>query len=252
MADLAFKAVVLDLFDTLVKWEPERLPSMELQGRQVRTTMPWVFPKMIELFGAAFTQDRFIEIYSAVTDEIMFERERDGIEITCHERFLRTLQRLELAAIGDAPRLAEELTRVHMTAVRSVTWAPAIRVAAVRRLAPHYRLGLLSNFDDGQCGREVLADTGVADHFEAIVISAEVGLRKPDRRIFEHVCAMMRLAPTEILFVGDTPRDDVLGATEAGMRTVWISKGAASIPDGIPAPDFIIHDLSDLPNILKV
>jgi len=94
VAEPAFKAVVLDLFDTLVKWEPDRLPLMELNGRQMRSTMPWVFPKIIELFGQAFTPDRFIEVYSAVNEEIMFEREREGIEITCHERFLRTLQRL--------------------------------------------------------------------------------------------------------------------------------------------------------------
>ena len=41
MAKHRFKAVVLDLFDTLVKWEPNRLPLMELRGQQVRTTMPW-------------------------------------------------------------------------------------------------------------------------------------------------------------------------------------------------------------------
>jgi len=36
------------------------------------------------------------------------------------------------------------------------------------------------------------------------------------------------------------------------MRTAWVSKGAPSIPDGIPAPDFIIKDLSELPLILGV
>jgi FMN phosphatase YigB (HAD superfamily) len=252
VAKAAFSAVVLDLFDTLVKWEPERLPLMEVGGRQIRTTMPWIFPKLIELFGAAFERDRFIEVYSAVTEEIMFERERDGIEITCHERFLRTLARLGSALPGRAAELAEALTRVHMAAVRSVTWAPAARIAAVRQIAPYYRLGLLSNFDDTQCGREVLADTGVADLFEAVVISAEVGLRKPDGRIFQHLRALIGVPPEEILFVGDTPRDDILGASAAGMRTAWISKGAASIPEGTPAPDFIIHDLADLPRLLNI
>jgi len=255
----AFSVVVLDLFDTLVKWEPERLPLMEVGGRQIHTTMPWVFPKLTELFGAAFDRDRFIQVYSKVTEEIMSERERDGIEITCHERFYRTLTRLGLppsephsghdGRLGD---LAEALTRVHMAGVRSVTWAPASRVAAVRRIAPHYRLGLLSNFDDAQCGREVLIDSGVAELFEAVVISAEVGLRKPDSRIFEHLRALIGVPPEEILFVGDTPRDDVLGASAAGMRTAWISKGVASIPEGIPAPDFIIHDLAELPGILNI
>jgi HAD superfamily hydrolase (TIGR01549 family) len=247
-----FKAVVLDLFDTLVRWEPERLPLMELGGKQVRTTMPWVFPKMAELFGSAFERERFVEIYSAVIEEITLEREREGIEITCHERFHRTLKRLALEPIDQAAAFAEKLTRVHMDAVRSVTWAPAERIAAVRMIAPHYRLGLLSNFDDAQCGREVLHDTGVADLFEAVVISAEVRLRKPDRRIFEHLRAMLSLDPHEILFVGDTPRDDVLGAREAGMRSVWISKGQPSLPEGIPAPDFIIRDLSDLPRLLGI
>ena len=252
MAKPDFKAVVLDLFDTLVKWEPERLPLMELRGKQVRTTMPWVFPKMAELFGAAFDREQFVEVYSAVIDEILEEREREGIEITCHERFHRTLTRLKLGPGSRAAELAEELTRVHMGAVRRVTSAPAARVAAVRRIAPHYRLGLLSNFDDGQCGREVLADTGVAELFEAVVISAEVRLRKPDRRIFEHMRDRLGVAPREILFVGDTPRDDVLGASGAGMRTVWISKGQPALPEGIPAPDFIITDLSDLPRVLEL
>jgi FMN phosphatase YigB (HAD superfamily) len=250
VAKRAYQAVVLDLFDTLVKWEPERLPLMELRGRQTRTTMPWVFPKLQEQFGQAFAQDQFIEIYAAAVEEIMAERDREGIEITCHERFRRTLERLGWAPADALSTLAEELTRVHMAAVRGVTWAPGERVAAVRRVAPHYRLALLSNFDDAQCGREVLGDTGVAHLFEAVVISAEVRLRKPDRRIFDLVSGLLKLDPREILFVGDTPRDDVLGATEAGMSTVWITKGAATVPEGIPAPDFVIADLSGLPAIL--
>jgi FMN phosphatase YigB (HAD superfamily) len=252
VAKPACKAVVLDLFDTLVKWEPDRLPLMEMRGKQVRTTMPWVFPKMAELFGAAFEREKFIEVYGAVIEEILEEREREKIEITCHERFHRTLRRLNLGPSHRAVELAEELTRVHMAAVRAVTSAPAARVAAVRRIAPHYRLGLLSNFDDTQCGREVLADTGLADLFEVVIISAEVRLRKPDRRIFEHMRERLGLAPHEILFVGDTPHDDVLGATGAGMRTVWINKGLPAIPEGIPAPDFIITDLADLPQVLEL
>lgn len=251
MSKLIFKAVVLDLFDTLVKWDPERLPLIELQGRQVRSTMPWVFPRMEELFGLDFEHDRFIQVYSAVVEEIMAERERAGIEITCHERFARTLAGLDLGAEKRA-ELAEILTRTHMAAVRGATWAPENRIEAARAIAGRYRLGLLSNFDDTQCGYDVVSDTGIADLFEAIVISAEVRLRKPDRRIFDHICSRLRLDPNEILFVGDTPRDDVLGASRAGMHTAWISKGMQTIPEGIPQPDVIVSDLSELPAVLGI
>ncbi len=247
---IEFRAIVLDLFDTLVRWEPERLPLMEINGRPMRTTMPWVFPKLREQLGSAFDQRGFIDTYTGVLEEIALERERDGIEITCWERFVRTLARFSGVSPDEAQTFAEELTRTHMSRVRAVTSAPRERVEAVRRLAPHYRLGLLSNFDDAQCGREVLADTGVAELFEAVIISAEVRLRKPDPRIFRRMLAMLELAPHEVLYVGDTPRDDVWGAYQVGIPAVWISKGAAALPEGIPEPRFIIKDLSELPRIL--
>ena len=77
MPEHPYKAVVLDLFDTLVKWEPDRLPLMELGGRSVRTTMPFVFPKLIERLGHRFVRDHFVEVYTAIVDEINDERERE-------------------------------------------------------------------------------------------------------------------------------------------------------------------------------
>jgi HAD superfamily hydrolase (TIGR01549 family) len=251
-----YKAVVLDLFDTLVKWEPERLPLMELGGRQVHTTMPWVFPKLAEKLGDRFVQEHFVEIYTAIVDEINFEREREWIEISCLDRFVRTLERYmashDVGVAIELGQLAEELTRVHMDGVRAVTFAPIERADAVRLLAQHYRLGLLSNFDDAQCGREVLLDSGVADLFEAVIISAETGLRKPHQRIYRQMLEMLDLDASDVLFVGDTPREDVHGPLLAGMHAAWISKGAAAVPEGIPAPHFIIRDLSELPALLGV
>jgi len=251
MAKAEFKAVVFDLFDTIVKWEPERLPLMEVGGRQIHTTIPWVFPILEQRLGATFDRNRFVEVYHGVIDEIMVERELEHIEITCAERFVRILSRLAPTLGAEAHvSFAEELTRVHMDGVRGVTWAPAARVAAVERIASHYRVGLLSNFDDAQCGREVFDDTGVAHLFEAIIISAEVGLRKPNPQIYRRMLEMLNLDASEVLFVGDTPREDVDGPHRVGMRTAWISKGVAAVPEGIPQPHFTIADLADLPAIL--
>ena len=245
-----FRAIVVDLFDTLVRWEPERLPLMEINGLATRSTMPWIFPKLKERLGPAFDQDGFIGIYTGVLEEIALERQRDGIEITCSERFRRTLGKIAAVPSHEVDTFAEELTRIHMDRVRAVTTAPNQRVEAIRRLAPHYRLGLLSNFDDAQCGREVLEDTGVAGLFEAIIISAEVCLRKPDPRIFRRMLAILDLQPHEVLYVGDTPVDDVWGAYQVGIPTAWISKGAVGLPEGIPAPRFVIRELSELPALL--
>ncbi len=250
MAEYRFKAVVLDLFDTLVNWNPNLLPEMEWRGRQIRSTLPWVLPRIEAALGQGFEREPFLRTYLSVVEEINAVRERDGIEITCAERFLRVFERLGLGD-GDGLRpLAEAVTRVHMDGVRSVTSAPPARVEAVRRLACSYRLGLLSNFDDSTAGHQIISDTGVGGLFEAVVVSADVGLRKPNPAIFEQVLAMLGLVADEILFVGDTPAHDVAGAKQVGMRAAWINRNGLAIPDGISAPDIVIPDLAELPDIL--
>lgn len=244
------KAVVFDLFDTLVKWEPDRLPLLHWRERSTHSTLPWILPSLEERMGPRFELETFLTIYHEVIDEINAEREREGIEITCQQRFERTLERLGYSDPAERDLLAFHITRVHMDGVRKVTFAPPERSQAVRRLAPHFRLGLLSNFDDAQCGREVLLDTGVADLFEAIIISAEAGLRKPNPLIYERILAMLQVEPDAVLFVGDTPREDVLGPRRAAMRVAWVNKRGMPLPDGIPQPDLMVADIAELPALL--
>jgi HAD superfamily hydrolase (TIGR01549 family) len=251
MAERAFKAVVLDLFDTLVKWSPHRLPQMEIRGKRMHTTIPWLVPDLEKGLGAAFRLDGFIDAYSGVLNEIEAERAARGVEITCHERFRRTVARLE-GAPKQVDVLAEQLTRRHMAAVRSVTAAPAEYAAVVPRLARRFRMGILSNFDDAQTGREIIADTGVAQLFEVIVISAEVRWRKPHPEIFRRLVDELGLAPNEILFVGDTAREDVAGARASGLPVVWLSENKGEFPAEVASPDYVIRNLTDLPALLGV
>jgi HAD superfamily hydrolase (TIGR01549 family) len=249
MIDRQFRAVVLDLFDTLVKWSPQRLPEMEIHGRRVRSTIPLLVPALERGFGEAFRLPAFVDAYSAVMSEIERERLARGVEVTCTERFRRTLERLHAPAVAS---LAEELTRTHMSAVRAVTAAPRENAAVVERLAPRYRLGLLSNFDDARTGREILADTGVAEHFAVVVISAEVDVRKPNPVIFRLLLDRLRLAADEVLFVGDTAHEDVAGARAAGIPVVWLSENKGPFPPDIASPDYTIRNLTELPALLGV
>ena len=250
MADLEYKAVVLDLFDTIVTWDPSGLPLLQWRGREVRTTAPLLFPALQSALGHRFNQEAFLEAHDAAYQEIFAHRESlDPREITCFERFARTLGRLGLPD-HEARPLAEKLRTIHMERVRGVTKAPRHRVDAVRRLKRKYRLGLLSNFDDARTGHDIMHDTGVRELFELIVISAEHGLRKPNPQIFRDVIVNMRLQPHEILFVGDTARDDVLGSKRVGMHAAWINRHGTPLPEGIPLPDLVISDLAELPHLL--
>jgi HAD superfamily hydrolase (TIGR01549 family) len=253
VADYNFKAVVLDLFDTIVTWNPEGLELIMFRGREIRTTMPLLFPVLAEALGERFDREVFMNTHFDVYQEIFAERSSTEIEITCHERFERTLRRLGLAeSMNDKElvELADSLRRTHMARVRMVTKASPQRIEAVRRLSKRYRLGLLSNFDDSDTGNEIISDTGLSELFDVIVISGEFRIRKPHTALFKRVLDTMQLEPREVLFVGDTAHEDVVGAKRAGIPVAWINKHKQPFPEGMPPPEITIGDLIELPDLL--
>jgi len=63
---------------------------------------------------------------------------------------------------------------------------------------------------------------GLTALFDAIVLSGEVGVHKPDRRVFDHATKLLGVANEDCVFVGDNPHADITGARNAGMEAVWI------------------------------
>ncbi len=70
--------------------------------------------------------------------------------------------------------------------------------------------------------RQKIYNLGIASLFDAIVISGELGIHKPDRRIFDHAAKLLGVSNDECVFVGDDPTSDVAGALNADMDVVWI------------------------------
>jgi putative hydrolase of the HAD superfamily len=69
------------------------------------------------------------------------------------------------------------------------------------------------------------AKTGLTDRASCVIVSESIGFRKPDRKIFAAAAAGMKVPPEELVFVGDQPAIDVVGAHACGMRTIWLRNG---------------------------
>lgn len=85
-------------------------------------------------------------------------------------------------------------------------------------------LAVVSNWDSRL--PRLLDAMGVADRFEFVLTSAEVGVSKPAPAIFQHALDRLELSADEVLHVGDSIADDVRGATQAGLRAVRIDRSA--------------------------
>jgi len=86
---------------------------------------------------------------------------------------------------------------------------------------------------------------GIRQLLSAILISAEVGIEKPDPRIFQIGCQRLGSRPNRTLFVGDHPTLDIRGAKDAGLSTAWMTRGRAWEELAFQ-PDHILQNLMDL------
>ena len=111
-------------------------------------------------------------------------------------------------------------------------------------------MGLVSNISlRPDLMRADLERMGLAKYLDAMVFSSEVGLRKPDPRIFQEALDRLGIEPQETVFVGDRLYDDVSGAQAVGMRAV-LTRQFRQEDDPDYAPDAVISHLSELPEVL--
>ena len=103
------------------------------------------------------------------------------------------------------------------------------------------RVGVISNTEDGRL-KELFEMIEIAAHFDLLVDSFIVGMRKPDAAIFNHALEQLQVAPCEAVYVGDSYGHDVLGAERAGLRAILLDP-----LDTYAESDCVrIHSLSDL------
>lgn len=236
------KAILFDLFGTVVHFS-DRLPTLHVGSESRRSALGWLRePAARECPEINF--DELLARVLEVTKEISRSRAPEYVEVSSAERFRRALLRLGFD-VERAAQVAPRLSAAHMQHIASLTFLPAGSAETLRELARRYRLGLVSNFDDGATARRILATHAVAEHFSAVVISDGFGRRKPHPSIFAACLHELGVEPADAVFVGDSHGDDVVGARAAGLRVIWI----AAEPSGAelePQPDARITALPEL------
>ena len=108
---------------------------------------------------------------------------------------------------------------------------PEVREVLTALREQGLRLAVISNWDERL--PLLLERLGLTPFFDAVVTSSEVGVEKPDGRIFTEALRRLGVEPGEALHVGDSPLDDVEGAIAAGMEAVRLDRGrrGGGIPD---------------------
>lgn len=186
----------------------------------------------------AGVRERFAALQSRELDELVAENQRIldsmhhevalGTRDVADARIERYRRLLAFAGHPDAraAAAAELHRRVYQANRRCVEGA----LELVTLLRSWLRVAVVTNNTNAE-QEEKLATFGFAPFVDALVTSEEVGAAKPDPRIFRAALDRLACEPHEAVMIGDAWVQDILGATGAGIRALWLNRNALPHPD---------------------
>ena len=118
---------------------------------------------------------------------------------------------------GDDPTLAVGAFNVFLDGRQRVTLYDDVH-EMLERWRSRYKLLVVTN------GNADIGRIGLGHLFDASVAAHELGIGKPDRRIFEQACDLAGVLPGRVLHVGDDLELDVRGARDAGLHAAWLRR----------------------------
>ena len=201
-------AIGFDLFNTLIIAEPHIL------GEAMRRLI-----NSLRQSGLALDNEQFKKSYKEAALGFIEKAQKDGRET--HNRFWisAALQSQGYDIFPDDARIAKAVDTYFSAFFLHCHLIPGTKemLSILRNI---YRLGLLTNFTHGPAAREIIDTLGLNPFFDVVLISGELGFRKPHPLVFRQLIEHLGVEKDQILYVGDDPEPDITGAQKAGLQPV--------------------------------
>ncbi len=198
------------------------------------------------------------DVYASYMDELQILRQTEralNYEYPARLAMLRALRRY-VSAPHAARFAADALANIFERIILQWELYPDTLETLATLRDGGYRLGCISNTNDGAHARRIIERNGLHSWLSPIYMSEEIGRRKPHPGPFLMLLDEWALSPDQVVMVGDTLDADVLGAQHSGMRGIWIDRGVVNpwskneeSIDHI-VPDATIQSLAELPSLL--
>jgi len=173
--------------------------------------------------------------------------------IQAHRRHLTTDSRTPIFAdllADDTATDPEQLADAYREAVTNALVPVTDAEPLIRGLRNDYRVGLLTN-GPVRAQRSKIEYLGWEPLFDTTLVTGELAAGKPDAAAFDALLSELGTTPAETVFVGDTPDEDIAGATDAGIYTVQVLFDGG--PERDPRADATIERdrlAADLPGLV--
>lgn len=228
--------IFIDLDDTIWDFTANSHVSLEIMYRDLDIAR--IYPDY----------DAFSSAYYAKNSELwaLYHHGKIEKDFLIIERYAHLLRTIGYNDIDN--RLAQRMNEYYLDTLALQTQLVPYAIELLDYLTQRgYNLYILSNgFIEVQ--HKKLQSAGIEDYFERMVLSDEIGINKPDRRLFDYALEVTHSQAADTLMIGDNYDADILGAMHAGWGQIYFDRNHRGIT--AQEPQHTVHSLKEVMDIL--
>jgi putative hydrolase of the HAD superfamily len=231
------RAVIFDFIGTLA-----RVKGYDLESSKMKLC------KAIAEVGFDVGTECFLDAYDQAHEKYRAVRYEELVEVTNAVWIAEALDSLGFKTSPEDERVRRTVNIFFEDYLASLDLRPCVK-NMLGKISEDYKLGLISNFTYSPVIHAGLRKLDISRFFNAILVSEDVGWRKPRREIFEEALGRLKVNAEETVFVGDSPLEDIKGAKTVGMRTIFVPSqfySAENLLESQQKPDMTVTDICDL------
>ncbi|HUW48531.1 MAG TPA: HAD family hydrolase [Patescibacteria group bacterium] len=234
------KAVIFDFIGTLTNVQGYSLETSELK-----------LYKALAKAGFSTSQKDFLEAYDKSQEKYHIIRFQELVEVTNAVWISGALNSLGFNTNPEDARIKTAVNVFFEDYLNSLELKPCVR-QFLASLPKQFRRGLVSNFTYAPVIYAALRRLSINRFFNAVLVSEDVGWRKPNIRIFQEALKRLGANAGETVYIGDSPLEDIGGAAAVGMRTIFLPSQfytLENLEQSHIKPDLIVKDICELHEI---
>jgi len=239
--------VIFDFIGTLTNLRGYNLEAS-------RTISKMKLHRAIVKTGFKVDPKSFSKAYTQAYEKYRIIRYQELVEVTNAVWISEALNNLGYKTTPDEPQVKTAVNISFEDYLDSLELRQCTK-RILKTISADYKLGLVTNFTYAPVIHAGLRKLDINQFFNAILISDEVGWRKPHPKIFNEALKRLRVSADETVYVGDSPLEDIKGAKATGMKTIFVSSQfytLRNLNESQQKPDMITKDICELSKTLKL
>jgi FMN phosphatase YigB (HAD superfamily) len=198
--------------------------------------------------GFKVSSEAFFKLYRQVHEKYRVIRYQELVEVTNAVWVSEALTNLRFKTGPEDTRVKTAVNVFFQDYLNSLELRRCVK-RILQNTVADYKLGLISNFTYAPVIYAALRKLDINKFFNAVLVSEEVGCRKPHVKIFEEAFKRLGVSACQSVYVGDSPLEDIKGASLVGIKPVFVPSQFYTVDNlrqSQQKPDIIVKDTCEL------